>query len=102
MGEDAIGKPAATRDVIYNTGPCPAPGGKIIFTSNRNSFVPRKGNFNFEELIVSGGGAKNPTLMHWLEHEARGLGLRLRSSDEFGIPSSAKEAVAFVIQFSTF
>lgn len=58
-------------------------------------FVPRKGNF--KELIVSGGGAKNPTLMRWLGDEAQGLGLKLRSSDEFGIPSSAKEAVAFAV-----
>jgi anhydro-N-acetylmuramic acid kinase len=58
-------------------------------------FVPRKGAF--KELIVSGGGAKNPTLMSWLSAEARPLGLHLRSSDEFGIPSSAKEAVAFAV-----
>jgi anhydro-N-acetylmuramic acid kinase len=58
-------------------------------------FVLPKGDFS--ELIVSGGGAKNPTLMAWLVKEVRGLGLRLRSSDELGIPSSAKEAVAFAV-----
>jgi anhydro-N-acetylmuramic acid kinase len=58
-------------------------------------FVPRKGKF--KEMVVSGGGAKNPTLMRWLAEEVRVLGLRLRSSDEFGIPSSAKEAVAFAV-----
>src|SRR5581483_1439088 len=58
-------------------------------------YVPKKGNF--KEMVVSGGGAKNPTLMRWLEDEVRTLGLRLRSSDEFGIPSSAKEAVAFAV-----
>lgn len=58
-------------------------------------FVPRKGNF--KEMIVSGGGAKNPTLMRWLSEEVKPLGLRLRSSDEFGIPSNAKEAVAFAV-----
>ena len=58
-------------------------------------FVLPKGKFN--ELIASGGGAKNPTLMAWLGNEVRRLGLRLRSSDEFGIPSSAKEAVAFAV-----
>jgi anhydro-N-acetylmuramic acid kinase len=58
-------------------------------------FVLPKGKFN--ELIVSGGGAKNPTLMAWLDNDVRKLGLRLRSSDEFGIPSSAKEAVAFAV-----
>jgi anhydro-N-acetylmuramic acid kinase len=63
-------------------------------------FVLPKGRFS--ELIVSGGGAKNPTLMAGLANEVREIGLRLRSSDEFGIPSEAKEAVAFaVLAFET-
>ena len=57
---------------------------------------------DYSELIVSGGGAKNPTLMATLTNEVRKLGLRLRSSDQFGIPSEAKEAVAFaVLAFET-
>ena len=56
-------------------------------------FVSSKGSFS--QLIVSGGGMKNPTLMAGLANEVRDLGLRLRSSDDFGIPSEAKEAVAF-------
>ncbi len=58
-------------------------------------FVLPKGNFS--EMIASGGGTKNPTLMDWLANELRDMGLRLRSSDEFGIPSEAKEAVAFAL-----
>jgi anhydro-N-acetylmuramic acid kinase len=58
-------------------------------------FVLPKGNFS--ELIISGGGARNPTLVAWLTKEARPMGLNLRSSGEFGIPSSAKEAVAFAV-----
>jgi anhydro-N-acetylmuramic acid kinase len=58
-------------------------------------FVLPKGDFS--ELIISGGGARNPTLVAWLTKEVRRLGLNLRSSDEFGIPSSAKEAVAFAV-----
>jgi anhydro-N-acetylmuramic acid kinase len=57
---------------------------------------------SFSEMVVSGGGAKNPTLMRWLANELRELGVHLRSSDEFGIPSEAKEAVAFaVLAFET-
>jgi len=56
----------------------------------------------FTELIVSGGGTRNATLMDWLANETHGLGLRVRVSDEFGIPSEAKEAVAFaVLAFET-
>jgi anhydro-N-acetylmuramic acid kinase len=58
-------------------------------------FVLPKGDFS--ELIISGGGARNPTLVVWLTKEVRQMGLNLRSSDEFGIPSSAKEAVAFAV-----
>ena len=58
-------------------------------------FVLPKGDFS--ELIISGGGARNPTLVAWLTKGVRRLGLNLRSSDEFGIPSSAKEAVAFAV-----
>jgi hypothetical protein len=28
---------------IYNMGPCPVSGGKVVFTSNRNGFIPPKG-----------------------------------------------------------
>jgi anhydro-N-acetylmuramic acid kinase len=57
---------------------------------------------SFSEIIVSGGGAKNPTLITWLADELRDLRLHVRSSDEFGIPSAAKEAVAFaVLAFET-
>jgi anhydro-N-acetylmuramic acid kinase len=58
-------------------------------------FVLPRGNFS--EMVVSGGGTKNPTLMAWLANELRELGVRLHASDEFGIPSEAKEAVAFAV-----
>jgi anhydro-N-acetylmuramic acid kinase len=51
----------------------------------------------YQDFIVSGGGAKNPILMAMLANELRPLGLQLRSSDEFGLPSEAKEAAAFAL-----
>jgi len=51
----------------------------------------------YSEYVISGGGAKNRTLMAMLRAEVEPLGLRLRSSDEFGVPSDAKEAVAFAL-----
>ena len=52
---------------------------------------------SYKELIVSGGGAKNPTLLAMLRNEISAFGIDLRVSDEFGVPSEAKEAVAFAI-----
>jgi anhydro-N-acetylmuramic acid kinase len=52
---------------------------------------------SYRELVVSGGGAKNPTLITMLGGELAPLGVELRFSDEFGIPSAAKEAVAFAV-----
>ncbi|MGZ4896388.1 MAG: anhydro-N-acetylmuramic acid kinase, partial [Candidatus Angelobacter sp.] len=47
--------------------------------------------------VVSGGGTKNAALMDMLAQEADKLGLWLKHSDDFGIPSQAKEAVAFAL-----
>ncbi len=52
---------------------------------------------SFREMILSGGGAKNSTLVAMLKIELASLGLQLRFSDEFGLPSAAKEAVAFAV-----
>jgi anhydro-N-acetylmuramic acid kinase len=59
-------------------------------------FVVRKRG-RYQEMIVSGGGAKNPTLMAMLRNHIAPLGIALRSSDEFGLPPEAKEAVAFAV-----
>jgi len=49
------------------------------------------------QMIVSGGGAQNPTLMAMLRDEIAPLGIGLHFSDEFGLPAEAKEAVAFAL-----
>jgi len=51
----------------------------------------------FGELIVSGGGAKNATLVAMLTEYLAPMGICVRFSDEFGLPSDAKEAVAFAV-----
>ena len=51
----------------------------------------------FHEMILSGGGAKNATLVAMLRGELAALGVTLRLSDELGLPSTAKEAVAFAV-----
>jgi anhydro-N-acetylmuramic acid kinase len=60
-------------------------------------FVLRRQRGSFEDLVVSGGGADNPTLLAMLANELGPLGLRMRFSDEFGLPSEAKEATAFAL-----
>jgi anhydro-N-acetylmuramic acid kinase len=59
-------------------------------------FVVRR-SAAYQEIIVSGGGAKNPTLLAMLANELSPLGISLRLSDEFGLPSAAKEAAAFAL-----
>lgn len=59
-------------------------------------FVVRKQG-RYREMVVSGGGANNPTLMAMLRNEIAPLQIALRFSDEFGIPSEAKEALAFAV-----
>jgi anhydro-N-acetylmuramic acid kinase len=59
-------------------------------------FVVRRTS-TYRDFIVSGGGANNPILIAMLANELRPIGLRIRSSDEFGLPSEAKEAAAFAL-----
>ena len=61
----------------------------------RRFVLKRSGSFS--ELIVSGGGAKNPTLLAMLAREIAHNHIRLRLSDEFGLPTESKEAVAFAV-----
>ncbi len=48
----------------------------------------------WRELLVAGGGARNPTLLAAL---AARTGLRLRATAELGVPAEAREAMAFAI-----
>ena len=54
-------------------------------------FLP--GSLN--EMIVSGGGARNPVLMEGLGEWLPGV--TVRPHDDFGLPAEAKEAVAFAL-----
>jgi anhydro-N-acetylmuramic acid kinase len=49
------------------------------------------------DFIVSGGGARNATLMHMLRERLEPLGCTVCKSDDFGLPVEAKEAAAFAL-----
>jgi anhydro-N-acetylmuramic acid kinase len=49
------------------------------------------------DYIVSGGGARNLTLMAMLKLRLEPLGCELAASEEFGLPAEAKEAAAFAL-----
>lgn len=49
------------------------------------------------DYIVSGGGARNSTLKAMLALRLAPMGCELAASEEFGLPSEAKEAAAFAL-----
>lgn len=49
----------------------------------------------FSEMIVSGGGSKNGALMKMLAEQLPELSIK--TTDDFGLPSESKEAVAFAV-----
>lgn len=61
--------------------------------------IPKSGSstHTFREMILSGGGAKNTTMARMLRDALAPLDVQLRFSDDFGLPSEAKEAVAFAV-----
>jgi anhydro-N-acetylmuramic acid kinase len=68
---------------------------RSIAAAIRKFVLPSRGSYR--ELVVSGGGARNSTLLAMLANEIKLCGLSLRLSDEFGLPAAAKEAAAFAL-----
>lgn len=58
--------------------------------------LPRVGEDEVD-FVVSGGGARNRTLMQMLAMRLCRLGCLLTTSEEFGMPAEAKEAAAFAL-----
>jgi len=51
----------------------------------------------YHDLFVSGGGTRNLTLMEMIRSEVAGLGIEVSLTDAAGVPSQAKEAIAFAV-----
>jgi len=60
-------------------------------------FAQRKMRGAPVDYIVSGGGARNRTLMAMLARRLEPLGCELAASEDFGLPAEAKEAAAFAL-----
>ncbi len=60
-------------------------------------YVRRSMRGSAVDYIVSGGGARNRTLMAMLEARLAPLGCELATSEPFGLPAEAKEAAAFAL-----
>jgi anhydro-N-acetylmuramic acid kinase len=62
-----------------------------------SQFVAKRMNGSSVDYIVSGGGARNRTLMAMLAQRLEPLGCELAVSEQFGLPAEAKEAAAFAL-----
>ncbi len=61
------------------------------------TYIQRSMRGHGVDYIVSGGGARNATLMAMLAARLTPLGCELAASEEFGLPAEAKEAAAFAL-----
>lgn len=67
-----------------------------IARSYRRYVLPKM-NKHAVDTIVSGGGARNRTLMAMLRERLEPMGCTVQASEEFGLPAEAKEAAAFAL-----
>jgi anhydro-N-acetylmuramic acid kinase len=99
-GHEQFGR-AFLRDLLATWGTLPAEDLVATATAFAADAIARNISWfvlprhAIEEIIASGGGVHNPTLMRRLAHAVAPL--RLRPIDELGIPSDAKEALAFAL-----
>jgi anhydro-N-acetylmuramic acid kinase len=61
------------------------------------SFVQPLANNSAVDYILSGGGARNAAFVEMLRERLEPAGCKVMMSDEAGLPSQAKEAVAFAL-----
>ncbi len=69
---------------------------RSIALAYKDFVAPRVGNKPVD-YIVAGGGARNATLMRMLTADLAPFRCRIQTTDDHGIPSEAKEAVAFAL-----
>jgi anhydro-N-acetylmuramic acid kinase len=62
-----------------------------------STFLHKKMKHTPVDFIVSGGGARNLTLMRMLREQLEPMGCTVQASDDLGLPAEAKEAAAFAL-----
>src|SRR5262249_55371230 len=60
-------------------------------------FVQKQMRSSPVDYILSGGGARNRTLVAMLKERLEPLGCEVKTSDAVGLPAEAKEAAAFAL-----
>jgi anhydro-N-acetylmuramic acid kinase len=91
--EECLAKSKKTNDALATATALTA---ETIARSYARDVQPRmKGGA--VDFIVSGGGARNRTLMKMLAERLEPRGCTLGKSDAFGLPAEAKEAAAFAL-----
>ncbi|MFG1669461.1 anhydro-N-acetylmuramic acid kinase [Streptomyces sp. Y7] len=84
------------RDALAGVGTLPAEDVVATLTMlTARTIADAVGAVGATEVIASGGGTRNPVLMRMLGQRLPGVALR--TSDELGLPSAAKEAYAFAV-----
>jgi anhydro-N-acetylmuramic acid kinase len=71
--------------------------GKAVRQGLATSEIESPFSRGMAEYVVSGGGVNNGTLMRMIAQQVQPLGFRVLTSDDLGMPSQAKEAVAFAL-----
>ena len=62
-----------------------------------STFLAKQLQLTPVDFIVSGGGARNLTLLQMLREQLGPLGCTVQASDDLGLPAEAKEAAAFAL-----
>ena len=105
-GREQYGREYATRFLNecrrYSHSPADAVATATALTAESiagsyERFVHRRMKNAPVDYIVSGGGARNATLMTMLDRRLKLLGCKVTTSEKFGMPAAAKEAVAFAL-----
>jgi len=82
---------------LRRVAPEPSPA-DVVATVTRlvvDQLAAAASRYGLRELILSGGGSRNTTTLRWLRSALPGT--QIRTSDEVGVPTQAKEALAFAV-----